>query len=54
MADADFEQLREQVRTVIAEVLVGNSPGGYDPALFVEKCGNVFHLMLDYASPHRK
>ncbi len=29
-------------------------PESYDRVLFREKCDNVFHLMLEYASHHRK
>lgn len=47
-------QTKEQVRTAVAAVLDSELPESYDRVLFREKCDNVFHLMLDYASHHRK
>ena len=47
-------QTKERVRSAVAEVLDKNLPESYDRVLFSEKCDNVFYLMLDYASYHRK
>ncbi len=47
-------QTKERVRSAVAEVLDKNLPKTYDRALFSEKCDNVYHLMLDYASHGRK
>jgi type I restriction enzyme R subunit len=47
-------QTQKQVRSAVEKVLDSNLPESYDRVLFREKCDNVFHLMLDYASHHRK
>jgi type I restriction enzyme R subunit len=47
-------QTRKQVRSAVEQVLDTNLPDSYDRVLFREKCDNVFHLMLDYASHGRK
>ncbi|MFM9913276.1 MAG: type I restriction endonuclease subunit R [Methylophilaceae bacterium] len=47
-------QTKERVRSAVAEVLDKNLPDTYNRALFREKCDNVYHLMLDYASHGRK
>ncbi|MFH2210474.1 MAG: type I restriction endonuclease subunit R [Pseudomonadota bacterium] len=47
-------QTQKQVRSTVEKVLDSNLPESYDRVLFREKCDNVFHLMLDYASHGRK
>ncbi|MFA7316615.1 MAG: type I restriction endonuclease subunit R [Sulfuricella sp.] len=47
-------QTQKQVRSTVEKVLDSELPESYDRVLFREKCDNVFHLMLDYASHHRK
>jgi type I restriction enzyme R subunit len=47
-------QTQKQVRSAVEKVLDSNLPESYDRVLFREKCDNVFHLMLDYASNGRK
>ena len=47
-------QTQKQVRSAVEKVLDSNLPESYDRVLFREKCDNVFHLMLDYASHGRK
>lgn len=47
-------QTKEQVRAAVEKVLDKNLPESYDRVLFREKCDNVLHLMLDYASYSRK
>ena len=47
-------QTQKQVRSAVEQVLDSNLPESYDRVLFREKCDNVFHLMLDYASHGRK
>ena len=43
-------QTQKTVRSAVEQVLDHNLPESYDRVLFREKCDNVFHLMLDYAS----
>ncbi len=47
-------QTQKTVRSAVEQVLDRNLPESYDRVLFREKCDNVFHLMLDYASHGRK
>lgn len=47
-------QTQKQVRSAVEKVLDSKLPESYDRVLFREKCDNVFHLMLDYASHGRK
>lgn len=47
-------QTQKQVRSAVEQVLDSKLPESYDRVLFREKCDNVFHLMLDYASHGRK
>ena len=47
-------QTQKQVRSAVEKVLDSELPESYDRVLFREKCDNVFHLMLDYASHDRK
>jgi type I restriction enzyme R subunit len=47
-------QTQKQVRSTVEKVLDSELPESYDRVLFREKCDNVFHLMLDYASHGRK
>jgi type I restriction enzyme R subunit len=47
-------QSQKIVRSAVEQVLNSNLPESYDRHLFKEKCDNVFHLMIDYASHGRK
>ena len=47
-------QTQKTVRSAVEQVLDRDLPESYDRVLFREKCDNVFHLMLDYASHGRK
>ncbi len=47
-------QTQKMVRSAVEQVLDHNLPESYDQTVFREKCDNVFHLMLDYASHGRK
>ena len=47
-------QTQKMVRSTVEKVLDRELPDSYDRILFREKCDNVFHLMLDYASHGRK
>jgi len=47
-------QTQKMVRSAVEQVLDNNLPESYDRVLFREKCDNVFHLVLEYASHGRK
>ncbi|SFD85789.1 type I restriction endonuclease subunit R [Nitrosomonas sp. Nm166] len=47
-------QTQRVVRSTVEQVLDRDLPQSYDRVLFREKCDNIFHLMLDYASHGRK
>lgn len=47
-------QTRKTVRSAVEQVLDRDLPESYDRVLFREKCDNVFHLVLEYASHGRK
>jgi type I restriction enzyme R subunit len=47
-------QSQKIVRSAVEQVLNSKLPDSYDRLLFKEKCDNVFHLMIDYASHGRK
>ena len=47
-------QTQKTVRSAVEKILDRDLPESYDRVLFREKCDNVFHLMLDYASHGRK
>lgn len=47
-------QSQKIVRSAVEQVLNSKLPESYDRLLFKEKCDNVFHLMIDYASHGRK
>ncbi|NBQ68291.1 MAG: type I restriction endonuclease subunit R, partial [Nitrosomonadaceae bacterium] len=47
-------QTQKMVRSAVEQVLDSNLPESYDRVLFREKCDNVFHLVLEYASHGRK
>lgn len=46
--------IRQSAQAAVEQVLDSKLPESYDRVLFREKCDNVFYLMLDYASHHRK
>jgi len=43
-------QSKSRVRSAVESVLNEHLPGSYDRIVFIEKCNNVFDLMVDYAS----
>ncbi len=47
-------QSRARVRTAVEVVLHSKLPESYDHALFTQKCGSVFDVMLNYASQGQK
>jgi len=47
-------QTQKMVRSAVEQVLDRDLPESYDRVLFREKCDNVFHLVLEYASHGRK
>ena len=47
-------QTQKMVRSAVEQILDRDLPESYDRVLFREKCDNVFHLVLEYASHGRK
>jgi type I restriction enzyme R subunit len=47
-------QSQLRVRSAVEEVLDKSLPDTYEPAVFRQKCDNVFQMMLDYASRGKK
>ena len=47
-------QTQKTVRSAVEKILDRDLPESYDRVLFREKCDNVFHLVLEYASHGRK
>ncbi|HEV2989162.1 MAG TPA: type I restriction enzyme endonuclease domain-containing protein, partial [Candidatus Angelobacter sp.] len=47
-------QSKSVVQSAVEEVLDDNLPKSYEPAEFIEKCNNVFGLMVNYASQGAK
>jgi type I restriction enzyme R subunit len=47
-------QSKRIVQSAVEEVLDDNLPKSYEPAEFIEKCNNVFGLMVNYASQGAK
>ena len=47
-------QSQKKVFSAVEQVLNAKLPESYDRLIFREKCDNVFHLMINYASSGKK